>query len=248
MNNLSFPIFLQDDTAYKILVGMRNLIPEGTKVYFFGGTIRNAIYYLHFNEEMTQRDYDCIVIGDGETFANNLLTTGFIFGKKNTEKGKVIKKNRIAEPVHQFDDWVYLDCKIYPAGETIENVLESISDFTISAVALDVMQMDKTDWFEKIIALSHAITDIQNKEIKVIKSYPANIYKIIRFISRGYNKPSQEDIAKSMEKLQEIAEDKFIMNTEKTVQYLGSEQDVRTIASNIGITIDILNFEEIKNH
>ena len=244
MTNL--PVFLQNPSTKEILNQITSLIPMGTKVYLFGGAVRNALYYNHFNEEMTQRDFDCIVIGDGEKFADNLFSNNFIYGNKNTEKAKVLKMGRISSPVHQYDDWLYLDCKIYPSNESIEDILKRISDFTISGVALDIKNIEAPDWYNKIIAIPNAIEDIQQKRLGVVKPYAISLHKIIRMVSRGFQKPPQEEIDKCIEKLKDISEDKFVINTEKTIRYVGSKEKVAEIAQELGITHNILNFEQIK--
>lgn len=242
----TLPIFLDTPSTKTILEEVQRLVPPGTEVYLFGGAVRNALYYLRFGEEMTQRDFDCIVIGDGEKFAENLLAAGFIFGAKNSEKAKVLKKARIDAPVHQYDDWLYLDCKIYPSGDSPEAVLQRISDFTISGVGLNIKDIESPDWQEKVIAIPGAIEDIQEKKLRVVKPYAINFHKIIRMMSRGFQKPSQADIKLCLEKLKEIAEDKFMINTEKTVRYVGNEEKVLEIAKELDITFNILNFEEVK--
>lgn len=87
MNN-SVPIFLNNPSTRLILKEVKNLIPDNTKVYLFGGAVRNAIHFDYFKEEMTQRDFDFIVIGDAEKFAENLTNSGFIFGRKIQKKQK----------------------------------------------------------------------------------------------------------------------------------------------------------------
>jgi hypothetical protein len=223
---INLPIFLNNPSTKQLLKETADLVPDNTQVYLFGGAVRNALYFNFFGEEMIQRDFDCIVIGDGDKFAENLTNVGFIFGSKNSEKSKVLKKARLLNPVHQYDDWLYLDCKIFPPEENIEGILNRISDFTISGVALDIKNVESPDWKNKIITIPNAIKDIQQKNLKVVKPYAISFHKIIRMISRGFQKPPQEDIDLCIEKLKDIPEDKFIVNTEKTVRYVGSEQQV----------------------
>jgi hypothetical protein len=243
----NYPVFLKTPSTRRILHEVASLIPEGTQVYLFGGAVRNAVYYNYFNEEMTQRDFDCIVIGDGETFAQNLSNAGYVYGQKNSEKTKVLKKARIPNPEHQYDDWLYLDCKIYPDTEDIQSILERISDFTISGVALDLKDVESEEWENKIISIPNALEDIHQKKLRVIKPYAISFHKIIRMVSRGFQKPSQEDIDICFEKLKEITEDKFITNTEKTIRYVGDREEVLEITKNLGVHINILNFSELKN-
>jgi hypothetical protein len=243
MDNL--PIFLKSTSTRKILNDINGLVPAETQVYLFGGAVRNAIYFNYFKEEMTQRDFDCIVIGDGEKFADNLINASFIYGNKNSEKSKVLKKGRISNPEHQYDDWLYLDCKIYPSNERVEDILKRISDFTISGVALNIEDIEVSNWKDKVIAIPNAVSDIQGKKLTVVKPYAISLHKIIRMVSRGFQKPSKEEMDMCIEKLKEIPEDKFAINTEKTVRYVGSEEKVIEIAKALGITFNILNFKEV---
>lgn len=241
------PIFLKKDSTKSILSDAINCIPEGTEVYLFGGAVRNALYFSFFEEEMTQRDFDCIVIGDGEMLAKNLSDKGFIFGSKNSEKSKVLKKERISNPLHQYNDWLYLDCKIYTPEENIQDILARISDFTISGVAMNIKDIFSENWLEKIIAIPYAKEDIKDKKLRVVKPYAISLHKIIRMVSQNFEKPSKEDIALCIEKLKELTEEKFIANTEKTIRYVGSKDEVQKISNGLGISFDILNFNEIKS-
>lgn len=241
------PIFLNTDSTKKILEEVISIIPESTTVYLFGGAIRNAIYFDYFGEEMTQRDYDCLLVGDGEVFAENLLRAGFIYGNKNTEKAKVLKKARVENPTVDFADWLYFDCKIYPIGTSIEYVLNDITDFSINGVALSLKDIERENWKQKIIAIPNAIDDIKEKQLRVINLYTPSIYKIIRSVSQGFQKPTSADILHCLEKLKNITQEKFKFNVEKTIKYIGSEEKVREIMNQLGVTKDILNFEEIKN-
>jgi hypothetical protein len=138
-----------------------------------------------------------------------------------------------------------LDCKIYPQGEVVTEILERISDFTISGVALDMKDITSIDWLEKVIAVPDALNDIREKNLTVIKPYAISLHKIIRMVSRGFHKPSVSDIAMCIKKLKEIPKDKFLVNTEKTVRYVGDEEKVIEITKRLGITFNILNFKEI---
>lgn len=235
------PIFLNTPSTKTLLLEVTHLIPEGTEVYLFGGAVRNALYYTYFNEEMTQRDFDCIVIGDGEKFAENLLKAGFIFGSKNSARDKILKKHRIPNPVHKYDDWLYLDCKIYPHGEDIQAILQKISDFTISGVAMNVKDLEADNWLEKIIAVPNGKEDIHSKKLCVIKPYAINLHKIVRMMSRGFEKPSESDVRLCLEKFKEISEEKFAVNAQKTVAYVGSEEKVLAIAKELGIGREVVD-------
>jgi hypothetical protein len=237
------PLFLKNQSTKDILNEVKNLIPRNTQVYLFGGTVRNALYYEFFNEEIQQRDFDCIVIGDGETFAQNLFGSGFLIGKKNSRGAKILKKARISDLSDNFDDWVYLDCKIYESDRDIESILQKISDLTISGVALDLNESNDSDWMNKVRALPFAIEDLKKKQLRVVNLYPVTLYKIIRLISAGFKQPSEREIQNSFKKLKEIDKDTFLRDKEKTIRYVGGEEKVLEIARNMGIESDILNFK-----
>ncbi len=242
----ALPIFLHNLSNRIILNEIKELIPENTKVYLFGGTIRNAIHFNYFKEKIKQRDFDCIVIGDGELFAQNLLKAGFVYGSKDSEKSKVLKKARILNPVDRYNDFLYLDCKIFSSSESIESTLERISDFTIGAVALDIKEIDSINWLNKVSSIEDAVLDIKNKKLKIIKSYPANLYKMIRLVSQGYQLLLDNDVEYILEKAKDITEEKFKREVEKTSQYVGGAENVLEIARGLGITKNILDFESIK--
>lgn len=240
------PVFLQDSSTLEILRQVANNVPSDIEVYLFGGAIRNALYYSYFNEEMTQRDFDCIVIGDPQEFAHNLEKLGFIYGAKNSDKAKVLKKARIENPSESYNDWLYLDCKIYSNEETIESVLQKISDFSINGVALDIKELESSDWLAKVIELPNATVDIQEKKLRIIKCYSASIYKILRLVSQGFKQPTEEDVTRCLEKLKEISREKFDKETTKTIKYIGDEGKVLKVAEQLGIKFNILNFEELQ--
>lgn len=81
-----------------------------------------------------------------------------------------MKKARISNPVDMFNDYLYLDCKIYPSTESIVTILERISDFTIAGVAINLQDVFSIDWLNKIYAIPDAIFDIQNRNLKTVKS------------------------------------------------------------------------------
>lgn len=247
MNN-NLPIFLKNDSTKTIFEMVKKLIPENTEVYIFGGSIRNALYFEFFKEEMTQRDYDCIVIGDGELFAKNLVEVGFVFGSKNSDKDKILKIARNQNPVHIYNDWLYLDCKIFPSGSDIKSILEKISDLTISGVALNVKDVDSLNWRTKIISIDNAVKDIEERQLRVVNAYSSSIYKIIRLIHKGFKPPISKEIKKVIEELKNISETTHLRHEKKTIEYIGNKEEITEIAKRLGIDFDVLDFSEIKKH
>ncbi len=61
----ALPVFLADSSTLRILAEAKDLVPNGTEVFLFGGSVRNAVVYAVSGKKETQRDYDCLVIGDG---------------------------------------------------------------------------------------------------------------------------------------------------------------------------------------
>lgn len=229
-----------NESTKRILKEVVELIPEDTEVYLFAGTIRNALYFSFFGEEITQRDFDCIVIGNGEKFASNLVNAGFVFGLKNSEKSKILKKPRTDNPVHQFDDWVYLDCKIYPHENTIEYVLGKITDFTLSGVALNLRDINSDDWILQIISIPNALEDIKNKTIKIVNHYPLNIYKIIRLLSQGFVLSEDIDIQMCINKRIEATTERLQKEINKTINYVGGKEATQKIIDRLEIKQNIL--------
>lgn len=231
----SKPIFINDVSTDFILRETRDSAPEGGKIYIFGGTLRNALFYEFYNEKLTQRDYDCIVLGDGEKFMENLLQKGFVLGKKNTPKSKVFKKARIENPSHEFDDWVYLDCKIFNSEESIFSILSNITDFTISGLALDINDVWSPVWLEKIIMIPNTLDDIKNKKLRMVRPYSISIYKIIRMMHIGFHSPSKEDIVTCLEKLKEADPNIIDREIKKTNGYVGDKDRLQEILKKINI-------------
>jgi hypothetical protein len=229
-----------NESTKRILKEVVELIPEDTEVYLFAGTIRNALYFSFFGEEMIQRDFDCIVIGNGEKFADNLINAGFVFGSKNSEKSKILKKPRTDNPIHQFNDWVYLDCKIYSHENTIEDVLVKITDFTLSGVALSLKDINSDDWIRQIISMPNALEDIKSKTIKIVNHYPLNIYKIIRLLSQGFILSEDIDIQMCVNKRTEATTERLKKEINKTINYVGGKEGAQKIIDSLGITQDIL--------
>jgi hypothetical protein len=189
---------------------------------------------------MPQRDFDCIVIGDDEKFASNLVEAGFVFGSKNSEKSKILKKPRIDNPTRQFDDWVYLDCKIFSSENTIEDILGKITDFTLSGVVLNIKDINADDWLHKIIALPNTSEDIKNRAIRVVTYYPLNIYKIIRLLSRGFTLYENIDIQSYIEKRTGVSKERLQKEIDKTINYVGGVENTQKIINDLGIMQNIL--------
>jgi len=240
------PIFLQDSSTNAILLQVSQLVPITHRAYLHGGALRNAVYYRYFNEIQTQRDFDIIVLGKKEKFVDLFLQHGFILGKKNNETAVVLKKARIENPSQNFDDWVYLDI-VFRKDADISDVLKDKVNFTINGSAIELVNLFKKDWFENVITLPGTLEDIQNKQIRVNRRYPINIYACIRFVSRGFKAPTQKEIDEMISDLKGIDEIKFKYNTEKVISYVGSPEGVRKIARELCLPCDVLDLSSIRS-
>lgn len=246
MTPLEKPIFLKNKEVHRILDEVIESIPTGCSVYLHGGALRNSVYCRLFNEEMTQRDFDMIVVGEKEPFVSNMLAKGFIYGKKNTDTAVVLKKPRHENPSEDFADWVYLDIVFRP-NDTIEDSLKQKVNFTINGSAIDLAQIHDQDWFDKLVVLPDTLKDLKSKQLRTNTRYPINIYACVRFVSRGFKPPSKKEVADMIEDVRNIEPHKFEMNRKKVIDYVGSEEGVRTITKKLGIPFDILELDAIKS-
>ncbi len=102
---MEFPF--KNKKTQKIMREVVECIPPKTKVYLVGGTLRNALYYIHFKKRLPQRDYDLVVFGDYKKFVKNLLNKGFDHGKICRKTQIVLKKRIKQSDVFSFKDFVY---------------------------------------------------------------------------------------------------------------------------------------------
>lgn len=245
MGNWNLPIFLKDSKVREILKDTAESIPDGSQLYLHGGAARNAVYYRFFGEELPQRDFDLLLIGDKDAFATNVLARGFVRGKKNAETGATFKKPNIEHPSEDFADWVYLDV-VYRNDTTIEESLKQKANFTINGSAINLRDLENPGWFEEIIVLPETLEDLRSKRLRTNSRYPANIYACVRFVSVGFTPPPRHELDWMIEDLRTIEEEKFGQNAEKVIRYVGSADTVRKIVRQLGISVDILDFNSIK--
>jgi hypothetical protein len=241
----NLPIFLKDERVHQILREVINAIPQNSEVYLHGGAARNAVYYRLFNQELPQRDFDMLLICDKESFAKNLLERGFVRGKKNTETGATFKKPRIGSPSEDFDDWVYLDV-VFRKDMTIQESLVQRVNFTINGSAINLQDIDKPNWFEKVVMIPGTLENLKEKKLRTNKRYAINVYACVRFVSLGFAHPPKNELDDMVEDLHRIDEIKFSRDTEKVIRYVGSAEKVREIVKQLGINVDILNLNSIK--
>lgn len=245
MNNRELPIFLKNERVHQILEEVIASIPEDSEAYLHGGAARNAVYYRLFKEELPQRDFDMVLIGDKDMFVANLLARGFVRGKKNTETGATFKKPRRENPSEDFADWVYLDI-VFRKNMTIQESLKQKVNFTINGSAINLRDIDRPDWFEKTVTLPGTLEDLKLKRLRTNKRYPINIYACVRFVSIGFAPPPKNELAEMVDDLRNIDNIKFVRDTEKVIRYVGSADKVRKIVKTLGVDIDILDFNSAK--
>ena len=186
-----------------------------------------------------------ILIGNKDSFVTNLLSHGFVYGKKNTETGATFKMPRIENPSEDFSDWVYLDV-VYRKNTTVEESLKQKVNFTINGTAINLQNLEDPDWFEKIIVLPDTLEDLKSKRLRTNSRYPINIYACVRFVSIGFAPPPKNELDWMIEDLRTIEEKKFTQNAEKVIRYVGSADGVKEIVKHLGIKVDILDFNSVK--
>ena len=245
MDQQKLPIFLKDEKVQQILQEAVDAIPQDSEVYLHGVAARNAVYYRLFNEELPQRDFDMVLIGDKDAFTSNLLARGFVRGKKNTETGATFKKPRVENPSEDFADWVYLDV-VFRKNMTIQESLAQRVNFTINGSAINLQDIDKPDWFEKVVMIPGTLEDLKSKRLRTNKRYAINMYACVRFVSLGFTPPSKNELDDMVDDLRRIDEVKFARDTEKVIRYVGSAEKVREIVRRLGINVDILDLNSIK--
>jgi hypothetical protein len=236
------PLFLRNEIQRTILQEVIECIPKNSELYLHGGAVRNAVFYRLFGEELPQRDFDMLLIGDKDLFTNILLSRGFVRGKKNIETGATFKKQRHHNPSEDFDDWVYLDV-VFRTNMTVEESLQKKVNFTINGSAINANDIFAPNWFEKVIMLPDTLEDLKLRRIRVNRRYAINIYACVRFVSLGFAAPSQKELADMIEDLRSIDQIKFARDTAKVIQYVGSAEKVREIVRRLGIAVDILDFD-----
>ena len=245
MSNQDLPIFLRDERVHQILQEVVGSIPENSEAYLHGGAARNAVYYRLFKEELPQRDFDMVLIGDKDLFVANLFARGFVRGKKNIETAATFKKPKRENPSEDFADWVYLDI-VFRKNMTIQESLKQKVNFIINGSAINLRDIESPDWFEKIVTLPGTLEDLKLKRLRTNKRYPINIYACVRFVSLGFAPPSREDLDNMIEDLRNIDDVKFIRDRDKVIRYVGSADKVREIVKQLGIKVDILDLNSIK--
>jgi len=243
--SIKLPIFMSEAETNHIFHEVVASIPKNTRVFLVGGAIRNALYYRYFSKALPKRDYDLLLIGDVNKFVSNLRRIKFTYGKIRRKHEIVLKKKKISKPKH-LSDYVYLDIHISKEKNIKKNIKEN-SNFTINCSALPLKEVISENWSKKIISLPFALTDLKNKQIWVNKfTHPANLYACIRFMSKGFKKPSKKEIEGLLFSLKKLEKYKFKRNVNKVFDYVGGEKKARQLSKRLGIKENIFDFETIR--
>lgn len=226
-----------------------NNLPEDIEVYIVGGSIRNAIFRSIYGEKLTQRDYDQVVTKNSNKYLDYLKSCGFYLGKLDRPTQKVYAYDLVPNP----EDDSYIDSLVFDIhtmdGTTIEDNLRFNSGFTINGFALPIRKVFDKNWINHIIQLPGAIEDMKSKQLRVnkegYKEQPANIFACIRFMSRGFLAPSEEDVNLLLKEMKNIDPIRFEKGIKKVWDYVGGEQKARELLKQLNINTDIFDRKEV---
>lgn len=244
--NKKLPLFLQDEKTNEIFKIVVASIPKGTQAYLVGGAVRNAIYYKYFKKELPRRDFDIMLIGDQDGFIKNLRNNGFVYGKIKRKHEVVVKMKRIPKPIHIHNDYLYLDIHISEEKSALKNLAKN-SNFTINGSTILLKNIFREDWFDKLISLPGALTDLKNKRLKLNQlSHPANLFACLRFMFLGFKQPEPAEIDLLLKSLNNLKEPRYGRNVKKLFNYVGGEGNARKLLKKLKIKQDIFDSKIIK--
>lgn len=99
--------------------------------------------------------------------------------------------------------------------------------------------------------MPRAFKDLKNKQIYVgIIAHPANLFACLRFMSKGFKKPSKKEIKALLKALGKLEKWRYEKNVKKVFDYVGGEKAARKLVKSLGIKKDLFNFktiEELRN-
>lgn len=240
------PLFLHDEKTNEIFRMVVASIPRGTKAYLVGGAIRNAIYYKYFKRELPRRDFDILLIGDHANFINQLRKRGFVFGKTKRKHEIVVKIKLVPKPVHIHNDYLYLDIHISEEKNTLKNLAQN-SNFTINGSTISLRNIFREDWFDKLVSLPGALSDLKNKRLRLNQlNHPANLFACLRFMSLGFTKPKQTEIDLLLKSLGGLEKSRYEKNIKKLFGYVGGEEKARRLLKKLKIKQDIFDLKVVK--
>lgn len=220
------------------------IVPKKTRIYLYGGVVRNAFYYRLFGKWLPQRDCDLIVIGDYKQFIKNLKSIGFVRNKKSRVAGKLVLKKSMVNKPRRYKDYFWLDMVLRDSGSVL-SFLKKRVNFTINGFALSLDKALQDNWQKHVIALPYTFSDIKKKKLRTWVIHPIDIYATIRFVSLDFVPPTKREIDRLLNALRNIERWRFNRDTKKVVEYVGSKKKVRQIAKNMGIKIDVFDFKSV---
>ena len=238
------PLFMQDPKVDKIIREIISCIPKETKVFLVGGATRNALYYKYFKKKLPQRDYDLVIIGNSKKFISNLKKKKFLKGNIQKKDEVTLKKPKIENP-KKISDYVVLDIHI-SKEKNIKKLTKKEANFTFNCSVLPLKEATSKNWDKKIVSSKNSLKDLKNKQIKINSlNHPANLFACIRFMSKGFKKPSEKEIGMLLDSLKNLPKEKFERNVKKVFDYVGGEK-ARLLVKKLGIKEDIFS-EKIFN-
>ncbi len=240
----NLPIFLQNRKVREFLGEVVASIPKRTRVYLYGGSVRNAIFYRMFKRKLPQRDYDLIVIGASKRFIENLRQRGFTYGKTRRLTKVTMRKKKTRHP-KGFSGYVYLDLALRKKG-TIGEVLRERTNFTMNGMAVDLRRVVRPGWFRWVVSIPGAIADLRAMRVRTYKRYPLNLYACLRFVSQGFKVPPKDEMSNMVEDVRKAKWRYFKRDTEKLIRYVGSKRKAKQLVSRLGVKTDIFDFRSMQ--
>lgn len=237
---------MQNPKTNEILNEVIAVIPKGTRAYIVGGAARNAVYYRIFGKAMPQRDYDLLLMGNMGQFVKNLRKLKFTCGLRR-KNYMVLKKKKISKPKHH-SDYIILDIHTPKEKNIIKNLKEE-ANFTVNCFAISLRDITSKNWYKKLIYLPEAMVDLKAKRlhVNIVHKHPANLFACLRFMSKGFEAPSKEEVKTLLWILGGLQKWRYKRNVKKIFDYVGGEKKARQLAKKLGIKADIFDFEIIKN-
>lgn len=181
-------------------------IPQGTKVYLVGGTLRNLFVYPHHPKlKIKQRDYDLVVFGKHKQFIINLIRKGFVKGSIE-RKYQTVLKRPIFTNAKSLDDFAVLDIgdSMQLGVKAVGNIKDFIAkkvNFTVNGLGINIRDLMADNWRKDIISpfKDRAMRDLKNARLKLNpkkrRFFPSDIFACVRFVAAGFSPPPQKEIA-----------------------------------------------------